>query len=103
MNRPTFGLLLCAIVAVGVITVSGQSPEKPPQGFLSALKEGQSVTMKEVAGRFTISFDDAVPDLSYKIVKIGPDSVTVEDIGGLTETTIPTYSIKNIIRFKVPK
>ena len=103
MNRPTFGLLMCAIVAVGVVTVSGQAPEKPSQGFLSALKVGQSVTMKEVAGRFTISFDDAVQDLSYKIVKIGPDFVTIEDLGGLTETTIPVYSIKSSVRFKVPK
>ena len=103
MKRPTFGLVLCAIVALGAVNLSGQSPEKPPQGFLSTLKEGQSVTMKEVAGRFTISFDDAVPDLSYKIVKIGSDSVTVEDLGGLTETTIPAFSIKNIIRIKAPK
>lgn len=103
MKRPTFGVVVCAIVAVGVVTVSGQSPEKPRQGFLSTLKEGQSVTMKEVAGRFTISFDDAVPNVSYKIIRIGTDSVTIEDIGGLIETTIPVYSIKSIIRFRVPK
>lgn len=83
--------------------MTGQGPEKPRQGFLSALKEGQSVTMKEVAGRFEISFDDAVPNLSHTIIKIGPDFVTVEDLGGLIETTIPVYSVKSIIRFKVPK
>ncbi len=103
MNRPAFALFLAAFIAVGVITVSAQAPEKPRQSFLSALKEGQSARLKEVAGRFEITFDDAVTDLSHKIVKIGPDSVTIEDIGGLIETTIPIYSIKSIVRLKVPK
>jgi len=103
MNRPTFGLLMCAIVALGALNLFGQGPEKPRQGFLSALKEGQSVSVKEVAGRFEITIDDAVPNLSHTIFKIGPDAVTIEDIGGLIETTIPVYSIKSIVRFKVPK
>lgn len=96
-------LVVLALAVIGTITVSGQGPEKSRQGFLSALKEGQSVTMKEIAGRFEITFDDALPDLSHKIVRIGPDSVTVEDLGGVIETTIPVYSVKSIIRFKAPK
>lgn len=103
MKRPTFAVLLAAFIAIGTITVTGQTPDKPRLGFLSALKEGQSVSLKEVAGRFEITFDEAVPDISHKIVKIGPDSVAVEDIGGLIETTIPVYSIKSIVRLKVPK
>jgi hypothetical protein len=103
MKRPVFALLLAAFITLGTLIVSAQGPEKPRQGFLSALKEGQSVSLKEVAGRSEITFDEAVPDISHKIVKIGPDSVAVEDIGGLIETTIPVYSIKSIVRLKVPK
>ena len=103
MNRPTLALLLAALIAIGTITVTGQGPEKPRQGFLSALKEGQSVSMKEVAGRFEIMIDDGLKDLSHKIIEVGPDLVAVEDIGGLIETRIPVYSIKSIVRLKVPQ
>lgn len=103
MNRPTFAVLLAAFIAIGTITVTGQPPDKPRLGFLSALKAGQSVAVKEVAGRFEIMFDDNLKDLSHKIVEVGPDLVTVEDLGGLIETRIPVYSIKSIIRLKVPQ
>lgn len=103
MKRPTFGLVVCAIVAVGTITVTGQTSDKPRLGFLSALKAGQSVTVKEVTGRFEILIDDSLTELSHKIIEVGPDVVAVEDIGGLIETRIPVYSIKSIVRIKVPQ
>lgn len=103
MKRPVFALLLAAFIVLGTITLSGQSPDKPRQGFLSALKSGQSVNVKEVAGRFEVMFDDALTDFSHKIVEVGPDSVTVEDIGGLIETRIPVYSIKAIVRLKTSR
>ncbi len=103
MNRPTFAVLQAAFIAIGTITVMGQTPDKPRLGFLSALKAGQSVTVKEVAGRFEIMIDDGLKDLSHKIIEVGPDLVAVEDIGGLIETRIPVYSIKSIVRLKVPQ
>ncbi len=83
--------------------MTGQTPDKPRLGFLSALKAGQSVTVKEVAGRFEIMIDDSLIELSHKIIEVGPDLVAVEDIGGLIETRIPVYSIKSIVRLKVPQ
>ena len=104
MKRPVLGLLLCAIAAVGAVNLSGQGPEKPSQGFLSALKEGQSVSMKEVAGHFEVStFDDGLTPLGHKVIEIGSDYVTVADIAGVAETRIPVYSIKSFVSFKVPK
>ena len=102
MNRPTVALLLAAICAVGVASVSGQAPEKPRPGFLSVLKSGRSVNVKEVAGRFEISLIEEVP-LSHKVTDVGPDYVTVEDFAGVNETRIPVYAIKSIVTFKVPK
>ena len=109
MTRPVLTLLLVAFIALstialGTITVFGQAPVKPRQGFLSALKEGQSIMLKEVAGRFEISsFDDGPAMLSHKVIEVGTDYLTIEDIGGLIETRIPTYSIKAIVRLKVPR
>lgn len=103
MNRPVFALFMTAFIAGGVITVSGQAPEKPRQGFLAALKSGQSVSMKEVAGRFEFMIDDSVTELRHKITEVGADFVTLEDIAGVSETRIPLYAIKSIVTIKVPK
>ena len=104
MNRPTFALLLAVFIAVGVATVSGQAPDNSQKGFLSVLKEGQPVNLKDVAGRYEIStFDDGLTALSHKVVEVGLDCVTVEDIAGVAETRIPVYSIKSFVKFKVPQ
>lgn len=107
MFRQIIVLLLFTCVTAGTFvlgTASGQAPNKPPQGFLSILKEGQSVMLKEVAGKFEISmFEDGPELLSHKVTEVGTDFVTVEDIGGLTETRLPVYSINSIVLHKVPQ
>ena len=106
MSRPIVVLLLATCVTLGTValgTISGKPPDKPPQGFLSEFKEGQSVMVKEVAGRFEISmFEDGPELLSHKVTSVGTDYVTVEDIAGVTETRLPIYSITSIVRLKVP-
>lgn len=93
-----------ALIAFAAFTVSGQAPTQPRQGFMSALKQGQAVTLKEVAGRIEISTLDDIPGpLGYKITEVGPDYLTVLDIADVTETRIPVYSIKSIVRLKLPK
>ena len=68
------------------------------------MKEGQSVNLKDVARRYEIStFDDGLTVLSHKVIEVGPDFVTVEDIAGVAETRIPIFSIKSFVKFKVPK
>jgi len=107
MFRPIIVLFLFICVTAGTFvlgTASGQAPNKPPQDFLSILKEGQSVMLKEVAGKFEISmFEDGPELLSHKVTKVGADFVTVEVIGGLTETRLPVYSLKSIVLHKVPQ
>lgn len=98
-------LLIClALMAIGTITVTGQAPEKPRQGFLSAFKVGQSVNVKDVGGRFEIStFDDGLTPLGHKVMEVGPDYVTVADIAGVAETRIAIFSIKSFVKNNVPK
>ena len=104
LNRQPLALFLVALFALGVVTVSGQAPEKPRKGFLSVLNVGQPVNLKDTAGRFEIStIDDGQAILGHKVIEVGPDYVTVIDIAGVAETRITVLSIKCIITFKVPK
>ncbi len=104
MPRPVISLLLTSFIVLGTISVFGQAPENPQQGFLTGLKEGQSIMLKEVAGRFEISsFDDGQAILSHKVIDVGTDYLTVEDFGGLLVTRIPVFSIKAIVLLKVPR
>jgi len=102
MNRPLTALLLSAFVAFASFTPISHGQEKARRGILSVLKEGQSVNVKEVAGRYEITLIEDVP-LSHKVIEVGADYVVVEDVAGVTETRIPVYSIKAIVRLKVPK
>jgi hypothetical protein len=103
MRRSIIFLALTAIIALSAFAVSGQAPESPRQGLLSALKEGQSVTVKQMGGRYEITAMDNIPaPLGHTVIEIGPDWLTVEDIAGIIETRIPLYSITAIVRLKVP-
>ena len=103
MTRSTCSLVLVAAIAVCIVNAFGQAPDKPA-GFLSTLKKDQSVIMKDIAGRFEVSLMDGVLEpLTHKIISVENDFLVVEDIAGVTETRVPVYSIKTIVRLKVPK
>ena len=76
--------------------------ERGPRGFFAGLRVGQSVTLKEANGRYELAVYDDVPlgPVGPKLADIGPDYVVVEDGVGVSETRIPIYSIKSIVRFK---
>ncbi len=95
---------LLAVTAAVLLTIPATShgQDKPRKGVLAVLKEGQTVTLKESGGRYEITVLKNVP-LGHKVVEVGPDYVVVEDAAGVTETRIPVYSIKAIVRLKVLK
>lgn len=96
-------VLVVALVALGSFQASGQDQEKPRKGFFSVLKEGQTVTVREVGGRFEITSMDFGAPLGHKVTEVGLDHLTIEDIAGVTETRIPIYSITAIRRLRIPK
>ena len=102
MNRQLIALLLSAFLIAVSFTATGNGQEKARKGFLAVLKEGQSVSVKEVGGRYEITVIKGV-QAAHKIIEVGSDYLVVEDIAGVTETRIPIYSIKSIVRLKVPK
>lgn len=99
MTRFTFAVLLCATLALACISPTASGQEKARKGFLSVLKEGQGVVLKESAGRYEITLMEG----GHKVIEVGPDYVVVEDLAGVTETRIPVFSIKSINRIKGPK
>ncbi len=44
--------------------------------------------------------DEEVP-LGHKIIEIGDDFVVLEDLAEVTQTTIPVYSVKAVVRLNV--
>ena len=102
MNPTVSVLLLSAFFTLGSFTATGQGQEQPRKRFLSVLKEGQGVSLKETAGRFELTVMKDLP-LGHKVIEVGADYVVVEDVVGVTETRIPIYSIKSIVNLKVPK
>ena len=97
MSRSLFAVLFCAALALACLSPAANGQEKGRKGFLSVLKEGQAIVVKEVAGRYEITLMEG----GHKVIEVGPDYVVVEDIAGVTETRIPIFSIKSIARIKV--
>ena len=97
MPRSIIAVLLCATLALACLSPAANGQEKGRKGFLSILKEGQAVVLKEAAGRYEITLMEG----GHKVIEIGPDYIVVEDIAGVTETRIPIFSIKSIARIKV--
>ena len=102
MNRTVSVLLLTAFFALGSVTPTGHGQVGPRRGFLSALEEGQSVTLRENAGRYEITLIANVL-LGHRVIEVGTDYVVVVDVAGVTETRIPIYSIRSIVRVRVPR
>lgn len=89
-------------MAVASFTATSHGQEKTRKGFLSVLKEGQSVSVKEVAGRFEITL---MKDVKFgpKVIEVGADYIVIENIAGVTETRIHVTSIKSIVKLKLPE
>jgi hypothetical protein len=102
MKRIETAMVLVSLVAFFTFAALGEGRHQPQANFLSLLKTGQEIALKEVAGRYEISLMDDLP-LSHKITAIGPDFLVVEDTAGVVESRIPVYSIRSIVTLKTPK
>ena len=101
MNRIS---MIVILLLVATIAASGQTVSEKDNQFLSALKEGQPVSLKEVTGRYQISTFDGFPGAqSHKVLEVASDHIVVQDISGVAETHIPVFSIMSIVRMKLPR
>lgn len=82
------------ILAALFVMAADPKPEKP-KGVLSPLEKGQTVTLKEVGGRYEIGLVPGV-ELGHKIIEVGADFVVVEDVAGAVQTRIPLCSVRAV-------
>jgi hypothetical protein len=89
------------VIAVGVLALSSSFAVEAPKktkGVFSSLKVGQPVTLRDHGSAFSISFLDEGLPLTHKITEVGEDYVVVQDIAAVTDTLVPVYSLKGIVR-----
>jgi hypothetical protein len=59
------------------------------------LKEGQTVMLTEVAGKYEITILKGV-QAGHKVIEVQSDFIAVEDVSGTTQTVIPIYAVSSI-------
>lgn len=94
-------LFIVTILGSALVGMAAAPKEQNLTGVLAPLKKGETVSLKDVAGRYEISFMPGI-ELSHKVVEVGPDFVVVEDIAAFTQTRIPVYSIRAVTVTRVP-
>lgn len=90
---PLAALLLLALSSSFAV----EAPKKP-KGIFSSLKVGQPVTLNDHGAAFSFSFLDEGLPLTHKVIEVGEDYVVVQDAAGVSDTLIPAYSLKGIVR-----
>jgi hypothetical protein len=90
---------LTAVVVVLALSSSFavEAPKKSNRVF-SALKVGQPVNLKDHGAAFSISFMDDGTPLTHTVVEVGEDYVVVQDVAGVTDTIVPVYSLKGVVK-----
>lgn len=87
-----------AVLAVSA-TPGADKPRKP-NGVCSGLQIGQLVSLKDEGSAFTISYFEPELPQSHKIIETGDNFIVVRDIAEVTETTIPLYAVKAVVKVK---
>lgn len=104
MQKAIVAVVVLAFMAVAWETLTwGASLAADKQHtFLSSLTVGQQVSLKQDFGRYEINSVEGVAAVQgHKVIEIGNDFVVVHDIAGVTESRIPLWSIKSIVRLKL--
>jgi hypothetical protein len=92
-------VLLLPVIVVMLLSIG--AADAPKKTVFSGLKIGQSVGLKDHGEAFEISFlTEEIPQ-GQTVIEIGDDFVVLEDVAKVTQTTIPVYSLKAIVRLKV--
>lgn len=88
------GLIAVVVLAIG-------ATDLPKRTVFADMEVGQPVGLKDHGATYEISVLDGNVPQSHKVVEIGNDFIVLEDITEVTQTTIPVYSVRSIVRFKM--
>lgn len=92
------------LICVGffLLLFVGAVNQDRPKKFLSRLKTGQIVSVKDVTGKYELIINEKAP-VGSKVIEIGDDYLVIEDPSGLVETRIHVTSIKSIAKWQQPR
>ncbi len=96
----TWMSLTAVVAALALSSSFAVEPPKKSKGIFSSLKLGQPVTLKDMGAGYSLSFFEEGLQLTHTVVEIGEDYVVVRDIAGVTDTMVPVYSLKGILRMR---
>jgi len=95
-------ILSLALLGAVLVTIAAAPKDEKHTGIFTPLEKGQTVSVKDVAGRYQIGVVPGL-ELAQKVIEVGPDFVVLEDASGLVQTRIPVYSIRAVTVTKLPK
>jgi hypothetical protein len=97
-------LLVASVVALRSISTAAPPSEQKRVAFLDRLKVGQAVALTDNKdGRYEIGvFPPELHPLGYTVIEVAQDFVVLRDLGNITDTVIPIYSIKSIKVMRFP-
>jgi hypothetical protein len=102
VNRTRKWIGVTVVVLLIAVTL-GADETKNPKGVFSALKVGQSVSLKDEGSACTITLFEPEILQSHKVIEIGDNFIVVRDIAEITETVVPVYSIKSVVKVRANK
>ncbi len=91
-------------VVMGFVAMAlGADETKRAKSVFSALKVGQSVSLKEMGSAFSITVFEPELQQSHKVIEIGDNFIVLRDVAEVTETTVPIYAVKSIVKVKASR
>jgi hypothetical protein len=91
------------VAVLAISAAPGAEETKDTKGVFNRLKVGQSISLKNEGSAFTITYFEPELPRAHKVIEIGDNYVVVRDIAEVTETTMPIYSVKAIVKVKASK
>jgi hypothetical protein len=96
-------LLLASVIAFRSTGIAAPPAEQKRVAFFDRLKVGQAVALTDKDGRYEIGvLPPEMRPLDHTVVEVAEDYVVLRNIGNITDTIIPIYSIKSIRVLRVP-
>lgn len=98
MKKLFWIVVVLAIVVAS--TVRSAEDEQKQGGVFSSLAAGLSVIVKDEGTAFSISYFDQEMPLTHSVVEVHDDHIVIRDVAEVADTTIPVYSIKQIVKMR---
>jgi hypothetical protein len=96
-------LLVASVVAVRSSSNAAPPTDQKKLSFLDRLKGGRPVSLTESGGHYELTLlPENLRPLGHTIIEIGGDYVLLRDLGEITDSAIPIYSISAIKTIRVP-